>query len=1352
MFSKLRILKTLQRADTMSRRLLFVEELESRNLLSTFTVLNTDSSATGSLYWAIQEANAEPNSGGADVIDFAITGSGVHTIGVASGYELLITDPVVINGYSQSEAVPNTNSASEGTDAVLKIQLDGSSAGANAVGIKITADGSESEATVLLGLSIGGFGGAGIHVQDASSVAIFGNFIGLAADGSDAGNGADGIRIEDSPIVFVGGEENNIGTVGSPIWQNPHGNVVSYNGDNGIHVTGSDTGNVFISGNIVGLDQDATANAGNGASGVLIDGNASNVFVGRVFLPEEGDPTLRGNIISGNDLNGVSIDTATGDFVGPEIRLITISGNKIGVGATGLEVANGEDGIRVEDSVAVVIGGTTMETGNIIAGNAADGVHVLGGATDHVYVTGNAVGLDGIGNGGSGILIEDDASNVFVGSLVDGEDIFIGNVIIGNTIDGIKVQNVSGSVEPDTLRMVTISSNRIGLDADDKSVGNDQSGINIDNASAIIIGGTSSSYGNVVSGNSAHGVHIAGEGSTNVFLSSNKIGTTAYGEQMLRNLGDGVRIDGGASGVWVGRNSAFEGWAMGNLIAGNLSAGVRIVGDVENDTNGNFVAGNFIGLNEENEALGNLAGGVIIEGARDNWIGGTDAADRNVISGNGDEENESPGIWITGPTASENVVAGNYIGTNLAGTDDIGNSGAGVRIDQGAHSNLIGMGYRIAALLYQSAGELPVASFIGSDMLSGTRNVISGNRGDGITVVGLLDEEEAVEPSYRHEVDEPVLLAGTATAFNTISGNYIGTNAAGASAISNLGAGVGVETGAQFNFIGMIGYRRDTEQGNVISGNAEQGIRISGIGDGNFQPDIEEDPSSPFWFENAGTGNIFVFGNTIGISAGAEPSRVGNSWGVLVDFGATLVAIGVPAGQDAEGDFADPAVGNTISGNRDGGVWVKDLPTYTVVIGGNFIGTDVNGSTAIGNLGPGVKVSSDAMSTYIGGDPRSDSLGGPSSARNVISGNEKEGIVIDDVDPGEWSTLLASHELDAEDVFLTNFIAGNTIGLDPNGDELGNAKDGILISASASTFIGGMRPEWCINTISGNDGNGIRLTNGSTATIIGLNYIGTDSSGRELGNGTNGVLIEGGSTNNFVGGVFPDSVIEGLVGNVICDNAGAGILIRGVEGDSTSGNVVQGNHIGVFVEFGDDPDPPTALGNGTNGVEIGPYANGNTIGADVGDELDHAEWNEIAYNGENGVLVDSAIEIAIRGNAFFDNVALAIALTNAGNRDQVAPNLSSAVWDESDLLVEFAIASSNHYPALLQVYIADGDDEEGRKLVAVDLAPDDDTYVLRIENAGSLGIDENIALVATATDEDGNTSAFSTALSVPTPA
>src|SRR5687768_11247857 len=117
---------------TLSRQL-FCERLEDRQMLSTFSVINTLDAGAGSLRQAILNANAHP---GADLIDFNIPGSGVHTIQPLSALPT-ITSPVTIDGYSQPGSSGNTSQS--GDNAVINVELDGSVSPTSTSGFVVTS-------------------------------------------------------------------------------------------------------------------------------------------------------------------------------------------------------------------------------------------------------------------------------------------------------------------------------------------------------------------------------------------------------------------------------------------------------------------------------------------------------------------------------------------------------------------------------------------------------------------------------------------------------------------------------------------------------------------------------------------------------------------------------------------------------------------------------------------------------------------------------------------------------------------------------------------------------------------------------------------------------------------------------------------------------------------------------------------------------------------------------------------------------------------------------------------------------------------------------------------------------------
>ncbi|HEX8680960.1 MAG TPA: CSLREA domain-containing protein, partial [Ardenticatenaceae bacterium] len=201
--------------------------------------------------------------------------------------------------------------------------------------------------------------------------------------------------------------------------------------------------------------------------------------------------------------------------------------------------------------------------------------------------------------------------------------------------------------------------------------------------------------------NGTNGTALGVTGSSNR-VECNFVGTNAAGTSAIANTLAGVFIQSGASNNIIGTNGVgMADEAERNLISGN-NLGVAITG-----SGSNRVAGNYIGTNATGtSALPNSTGVTIQFGASSNIIGTNgdgagDEAERNLISGNG-----SYGVWFFS-SGSSNRVAGNYIGTNAAGTGALPNV-TGVSILNGASNNLIG-------------GALPVE-----------QNTIAYNTNDGV--------------------------------------------------------------------------------------------------------------------------------------------------------------------------------------------------------------------------------------------------------------------------------------------------------------------------------------------------------------------------------------------------------------------------------------------------------------------------------------------------------------------------------------------------------------------------------------------------------------------------------------------
>src|SRR4030095_1233114 len=144
----------------------------------TFVVDNTVDPGDGTcdspgctLHEAIDAANANP---GADTIEFNISGAGVHTTALTMPLPT-ITEAVTIDGYTQPGA--SENSLAVGDNAVLLIQIDGTSAGLFVIGLNMSADG-----CLIRGLVINRFDAGGININGDDNV-IEGNFVGIDTRG-----------------------------------------------------------------------------------------------------------------------------------------------------------------------------------------------------------------------------------------------------------------------------------------------------------------------------------------------------------------------------------------------------------------------------------------------------------------------------------------------------------------------------------------------------------------------------------------------------------------------------------------------------------------------------------------------------------------------------------------------------------------------------------------------------------------------------------------------------------------------------------------------------------------------------------------------------------------------------------------------------------------------------------------------------------------------------------------------------------------------------------------------------------------------------------------------------------------
>jgi CSLREA domain-containing protein len=422
--------------------------------------------------------------------------------------------------------------------------------------------------------------------------------------------------------------------------------------------------------------------------------------------------------------------------------------------------------------------------------------------------------VDGSNSGGAGFLR---ITSTGGGSTVRG-------LVINRFGAGITVQSSGNTVE----------GNFIGTDVGGASAqaNTGVAGVHIENAASNTIGGSTAAARNILSGNTGEGIFISGASSSGNLVQGNLIGTTATGIAALGNGGQGVFID-NASNNTVGGPTATE----RNIISGNVQTGIMILNA---GATGNLVQGNLIGTDASGTAaLANGTDGVRIAGAPSNTIGGPTAAARNVISGNG-----AHGVNIG---SSGNLVQGNFIGTDVTGTADLGNTQYGVRIDDASGNTVGGIASAPGAppgnvisgndgfgvfVLNGASGTQVQGNLIGTDV-SGTTALGNGSHGvaipaaPGNTIGGTT-------PGMRNVISGNAGLGisiSQSSTGNVIQGNYIGTQADGISPLGNGFHGVQLTTNASNNTIGGTGVTPGQCDGpcNTIAFNGTPGVAYDGV-------------------------------------------------------------------------------------------------------------------------------------------------------------------------------------------------------------------------------------------------------------------------------------------------------------------------------------------------------------------------------------------------------------------------------------------------------------------------------------------------------------------------------------------
>ena len=548
-----------------------------------------------------------------------------------------------------------------------------------------------------------------------------------------------------------------------------------------------------------------TATATNTATGQTSEFSAALYSVqGTIYEDDEGDGSIAGDL----GRNGVTVrayrDTGTTPNQPDATDLLIATGTTFGGGNYWLFAAAGVNFVTV-DSRTVTPG----------AGYAASGfVATVPGAADDVWAD-QTYGVAGAMNGAASFAGA-------AGALYGGRDALASDDATAlATSDHVTRVTVAGSVTSiDSAFSFSAITNNRGNNGDD------------------VAGADRSQQGSlrqfILNSNA-----VAGTQTSNFSISGGGAQTIAVSGAVLPSILNTVVLDAttqeGFAGTPLVELNGGGAILHGLTLSGVNSSGSTIRGLVIDQFTGigirvfssnNVIAGNFLGTDPTGTITagrGNQVG-VYVQTGGSNTIGGTAIADRNVISGN-----TVDGIQLD--ASSNNRVEGNYIGTDVTGMLDRGNTNQGIALFNASASNTIG------------------------GTAAGAGNVISGNNGFGIA------------------------LSSAGSTGNLIQGNIVGLAQDGTTLLGNSSSGIEIAAGANGTTVGgaAAGAR------NAVSGNAD-GVRIIGA-----------------------TG-VVVAGNYIGLDAGGTLDRGNVNDGVYVTSANNTIG-GTAAG-----------AGNVISGNNDDGV------------------------------------------------------------------------------------------------------------------------------------------------------------------------------------------------------------------------------------------------------------------------------------------------------------------------------------------------------------------------------------------------------------------------------------------------
>jgi hypothetical protein len=1068
----------------------------------------------------------------------------------------------VINRFSDDGIVLSTFDSNVVENCYLGIDPTGTVDLGNGDHGIIIRDGSDSNTIGGPGAGnvISGNGDRGIRILSSSGNVVQGNLVGTDPSGTgDLGNTAWGVHLEGAFGNTIGGQ--NAG----------EGNVIGYNGIDGLYITGIGANQNIISGNVLfsngGLGIDLAPN-GVGAGPNANSGKAAPVFTSLANAGSDlvvSMTTDPGDVIEVFRVGNAPVPAVGEDPTGSGEGYLYLGACGDNGICSGPYMVSAADGDAAAGVISATLSGTVLTGSDFLSATATDSSNNTSEFAANNVVVSPCPTVVFTGDTGLGSLRECiNYANANPGTTIsfDIPDTSPGYVTSGGdswwriTPDSaLPVITASGTViDGSTQTANRGNTNSLGpeIEIDGTSAGNNQDGL-------IFTGGTGTVLNLVINRFDSDGINF-NSGNSNV-VQGCYIGLDPTGTSVLANGGDGILI-GAGSGI-----NTLGGPGAGNVISGNGGSGIDI------GSGGNLILGNLIGTGPGGTgSLGNTGHGILLSSAAGNTVGGQGAGEGNIVAFNGLD-----GVFITGGGAVQNLISGNSLFSNGGLGIDLAPNGVGV----GPSAN--------------SGKTAPVFSSV-----SGTGSnpvlTVSTDPGDRIEFYRVGNTASpAVIPDATGS-GEGYLYLGECGDNGTCSGPYMVSAADGNAAAGTVSAALSgtVLTSSDYLTATATNTTNDTSEfaANVSVSSCPTVIYTADEGPSSLRECItyaNANPGTTVSFDIPDTDPGYV---TVGpVSwwrlSPATPLPAITAAGTVIDGstqtanrgdtnnrGPEIALDGSAAGAASNGlVIASSGTGSTIRQTAVGNFARSGilLQAENSLLVGNYIGLDADGTTITAN-----NTSSTALRGGIRIESAGNTIGGiiPDD-RNVVSGNVLAGIVI----TGAGAT--------------GNQVLGNYIGLDAGGTlDRGNTNDGegIEIELANSNTIGGTAAG-ARNVISGNESDGIEI-DGADFNIVQGNYFGTDYTGTlVIPNDRDGIDINAngadGAKGNLIGGTADGA------GNLIRGNTLNGIELRDetVVG-STTGNSFLGNLIYGNGQLGIDLTPAGVTANdagdgdaGTNGLQ-----------------------------------------------------------------------------------------------------------------------------------------------------------------------